>query len=89
MIEVFKTNVKDHDQANLLLDQIHQMCVDYKANFDLTDCDKILRIKCSAGLVEVTSVITLLNQSGYNAEILPEEDHMEKGFVFPKVFSKD
>ena len=44
MVEVFKTNVHDVDQVNLLLNQIHNTFKGYKANFDLEDCDKILRI---------------------------------------------
>ncbi len=35
MVEVFKTNVADKDQANILVDQIHKNFTDYKANFDL------------------------------------------------------
>jgi len=44
MVEAFKINVSDADKANLLLDQIHNTFKGYKANFDLEDCDKILRI---------------------------------------------
>ena len=51
MIEVFKTNVDDRVQANLLVDQIHQTYSDYKANFDLEDCDKILRVASSTDFV--------------------------------------
>ena len=45
MVEVFKTNVKDRDQAKMLIDQIQKTFTDFTANFDLEDCDKILRVK--------------------------------------------
>jgi len=44
MIEVFKTNVKHADHAKILVDQIHTTFADYTANFDLEDCDRILRV---------------------------------------------
>jgi uncharacterized protein YpbB len=70
MIEVFKTNVKDRDHANMLVDQIHKTFGNYKANFDLEDCDKILRVKCTTGSVQPTLLINLLKGYGFNAEIL-------------------
>lgn len=73
MVEVFKTNVKDQDHAKLLIDQIHHSLVDYTANFDLDDCDNILRVKCVNGFVQTSLVIDLLKNLGYEAEILPDE----------------
>jgi hypothetical protein len=73
MVEVFKTNVADKDQANILVDQIHKNFTDYKANFDLDDCDKILRIKGVNELIESSLVIDLLKEFGFNAEVLPDE----------------
>jgi len=63
----------DRRHANMLVDQIHKNFPGYKANFDLDDCDKILRVKCLNGLVESYSLISLLNDYGFNAEVLPDE----------------
>lgn len=71
MIEVFKTNVKDRDHANMLVDQIHKTFGDYNANFDLEDCDKILRVKCATGSVQPSLLINLLEDHGFSAEVLP------------------
>ena len=49
MVEVFKTNVKDQGVADKLIDQIHRIFIGYMANFDLEDCDNILRVKCMYG----------------------------------------
>ena len=73
MIEVFKTNVRDRDHANMLIDQIHKTFVDYKANFDLEDCDNILRVKCTTGIIQSSFLINFLKGFGFNAEILPDE----------------
>jgi hypothetical protein len=74
MVEVFKTNVKDRDHANILIDQLHQTFAGYKASFDLEDCDHILRIECLMGWPNVSSVIRLLARFGYQADLLPDDE---------------
>jgi hypothetical protein len=73
MIEVFKTNVQNQCEANMLLDRIHKTFVHYSANFDLSDCDRILRVKNSTGAIKSSMLIALLKQVGFEAEILPDE----------------
>jgi len=73
MVEVFKTNVIEQDHADMLVDQIHKRFSGYMANFDLDDCDKILRIKCVNGLIESSFVVNLLQDFGFNAEVLPDD----------------
>ena len=73
MIEVFKTNVKDRLQAEMLIDRIHKKFDHYKANFDLHDCDHILRIVSSNGLIEPEPIVDLINEFGFIAEVLPDE----------------
>lgn len=74
MVEVFRTNVKNRDHANVLIDQIHEAFTGYKASFDLEDCDKILRVESFIGPIHASSVINLLNRFGYEAEVLPDDD---------------
>ena len=45
---------------------------DYQANFDLEDCDRILRVKSGRGQPDSRGIITLLNSAGYHASILEE-----------------
>jgi len=73
MIEVFKTNVTNEAHARMLVNMIHQSFAGYKANFDLQDCDKILRIVNTTGSVRVGTVINFLNHFGFHAEVLPDE----------------
>ena len=73
MIEVFKTNVENSFHADMLIDEIHQNFRHYSANFDLQDCDRILRIKSTGAPVESSVVINMLRNFGFHAEILPDE----------------
>jgi hypothetical protein len=71
MIEVFKTNVNDEVMAQKLIKQLHNTFTGCRANFDLTDCDLILRL-CHEGVepMLVDSVIDLFKQQGCYAEEL-------------------
>jgi hypothetical protein len=73
MVEVFKTNVRKRVDANRLVDQIHKSFATYKANFDLHDCDKILRVQCTSGEVHSSGLIEFLRSFGFDAEALPDE----------------
>jgi len=73
MIEVFKTGVTDPAQADLLRDQIHRVFPRYRANFDLEDCDHILRVEHRGGAVRAAAVIELLKDWNVYAAVLPDE----------------
>ena len=79
MIEVFKTNVTIDQDAQMLLDQIHASYPQYKANFDLEDCDHILRVECKSGYVESSYLINVLDSFGFYAEPLPDTDALDNG----------
>jgi hypothetical protein len=72
MVEVFKTDVTDSDEALILIERIHHSFDGYKANFDLQDCDNILRIYASTGVIHCTAIINFLKNLGCHAEILPD-----------------
>ena len=73
MVEVFKTNVTDPKHAEMLSEQIRISFGEYEANFDLEDCDRILRVKSSNGIVQPEPIIELLNVFGFHAQILPDD----------------
>lgn len=72
MIEVFKTNVTQRVHANMLVLQIHKAFNNYEVNFDLDDCDKILRVKSVSGIIQCSCLVDLLKRFGFDAEILPD-----------------
>lgn len=72
-IEVFKTNVVDRDSASAIVEMIHRTFDGYQANFDLDDCDRILRVKGEADQIDSAMIIGLLQDYGFHADILDDE----------------
>jgi hypothetical protein len=68
MVEVFKTNVQKVYQADMLVNALLQFFPDSIINFDLDDCDKILRIEGSSIITE--RVMMLIKQNGYQCRLL-------------------
>jgi hypothetical protein len=77
MVEVFKTNVQHPEHANMLIHHLHESFGHYRVNFDLDDCDKILRVQSKAGNVEPDFVIELLRDFGFSAEVLSDDAPVE------------
>jgi hypothetical protein len=68
MVEVFRTNVQKKTQSRKLLFFLSGAFPDFKINFDLTDCDKVLRVE--GEYVEALEIIMLVKQHGCDCEIL-------------------
>jgi hypothetical protein len=62
--------VHSAQQAWLIIRQLQQMLPDAKINFDLYDCDRILRIASPDGFIDVEQVISIVNANNCSAEIL-------------------
>ena len=67
-VEVFTTNVQEVAQANNLILLLLEIFPDYSINFDLEDCDRILRIESDK--IDSTEIIRLLNSKNVRCEIL-------------------
>lgn len=70
-VEVFKTNVADPERAKWLVDQIERHFSNCKVNFDLDDCDRILRVAFEGG-DQSDLLIDLLTTVGCKAEVLQD-----------------
>ncbi len=68
MIEVFKTNVEKIEQSEMIIEKLLEHFPDSTINFDLEDCDKILRIRSVS--ISKKRVIALLNNHGFYCEVL-------------------
>lgn len=68
MIEVFKTNVQEIYQAEILVELLLQNLPTNKINFDLEDCDNILRVEGEN--IPTDIIIKILNKKKYKCEIL-------------------
>ncbi|MCE6990116.1 hypothetical protein [Dyadobacter sp. CY323] len=73
MTEVFKTNVVKENQARIMIDLIQRTFTGYSATFDLEDCDKVLCVKSTTNAVCATSLIRLMQDFGYQAEVLKDD----------------
>jgi hypothetical protein len=71
-IEVFKTNVNNAELAGRIIEKIHAGFEGYKANFDLHDCDRILRVVSTNGAVQSLQIIQVLTRLGCIAEVLQD-----------------
>jgi hypothetical protein len=70
-IEIFRTNVSTAECARQIICSICEKFPGHRANFDLDDCDKILRVVNENENVQALNIIKLLRQLGMQAEVLP------------------
>ena len=68
IIEVFKTNVSDPVQASRLVLVLSAIFPGSKVNFDLQDCDHILRVEASSLCID--TIISTLHHNGFTCELL-------------------
>jgi hypothetical protein len=68
MVEVFKTNVRKKPQSKMLLCILSEVFPSFKINFDLTDCDKVLRVE--GDNIEALRIMVLVNGYGFKCEVL-------------------
>ena len=69
MVEVFKTNIQSKAQARLVAGLLKKAFLEAHINFDLDDCDKILRIE---GINESSTpaIVADLKKLGFKCEVL-------------------
>ena len=68
MVEVFKTNVEDPAQAAKLVGLLQKRITNSSVNFDLEDCDKVLRIEGPE--ISLPLVVGILKDYGYKCQPL-------------------
>jgi len=68
LVEVFKTNIQNSRQASAILKKLGRLFPKCRINFDLTDCDKILRVEGKISSPE--KIIEVVQHDGYHCEVL-------------------
>jgi hypothetical protein len=68
MIEVFKTSVREQEQAEMILSTLVNSFPSIKINFDLQDCDHVLRVEGRE--FSVIEIVNLLQANGHHCEPL-------------------
>jgi hypothetical protein len=64
-IEIFKTNVNDLNGAAVIINYFSKHFPDLQVNFDLEDCDRILRVECLHGGISRKEIEQVVIQHGY------------------------
>lgn len=67
-VEIFKTNVADRVQAAGLLSLLAEQFPMLRINFDLSDCDRILRVEGQE--IANDLIIDLVTMRGYYCRLL-------------------
>lgn len=68
MVEVFKTNIACETVANEVSKGLSKLFPNYKVNFDLEDCDRILRIE--AENIPIALIKDTVQNMGLICEVL-------------------
>lgn len=68
MVEVFKTNIQDSHLAASIIQELEKHFPNAAINFDLSDCDNILRIDHHEDVID--RVFLLFENLGHFCELL-------------------
>lgn len=68
MVEIFKTNVQEFSEAQKLVALLRRHFPDSKINFDLDDCDKVLRVEGSN--LRIEKVMALVMEKGFLCKVI-------------------
>lgn len=68
MVEIFKTSIESREQSDSVKQDLLNLFPNAKINFDLDDCDRILRIEDHK--IFPQEVLNLLTHKGFQIEIL-------------------
>lgn len=68
MVEVFKTDVIKKNKANEILTELQREFPNLKINFDLSDCDRILRVEGQR--IAVEQIISRMQEQNHSCELL-------------------
>lgn len=69
MVAVFKTDVQCPDKASFIVNRLLSDYPDFRINFDLEDCDHILRFEGQQ--IPINNIISSLKKLGHVCEELP------------------
>jgi hypothetical protein len=68
MVEIFKTDVSKKSKAKDILSILQKEFPHLKINFDLGDCDNILRVE--GKMISVEKIISMMEKQQYLCELL-------------------
>ena len=69
IVEIFKTSVNNQQLANQIVSNLNQLYPDYHINFDLEDCDKVLRIE-SKNSIDILGILNFGKLNSIKIELI-------------------
>ncbi|MEC3965880.1 hypothetical protein [Flagellimonas halotolerans] len=73
IVEVFCTSVTTIEKAEFLLGKLQKEFPSCEINFDLEDCDNILRVATAGSTMDTAPIIKLVKKYQEDIQILPDE----------------
>lgn len=70
LIEIFRTNVEDESTADRTVNALHENFKNVSANFDLEDCDRILRVESMDGNIMLKEILHFLTSLDLKVELI-------------------
>ncbi len=70
VVEVFKTNIKSPDTAQFIIEKLKELLPNAKINFDLEDCDCILRVETVCSEIDANEIIQCTRKLNFEIELL-------------------
>jgi len=72
-VEIFKTNITTVWEANLVLKNLRMHFPSCRINFDLEDCDRILRIEGKACEIEIDIILQVVRDLCFEIDLIEDE----------------
>lgn len=73
IVEVFRTSVTTIEKAEFLLDKLQKEFPCCEINFDLEDCDNILRVATAENTMDTAPIVKLVKKYQEDIQVLPDE----------------
>lgn len=74
-VEIFRTQVQHTQQAKHICEILAQELEDTRVNFDLEDCDKVLRIESNS--IDPRQIIQIMETLGFFCDLIPGSGFQE------------
>jgi hypothetical protein len=69
-VEVFITDVRTTEDAAFIIEELQAFLQGHEFNFDLEDCDRILRVEAGNCELQATKIMLCLHRWGFQCEVL-------------------
>jgi len=69
IVEIFKTDVSTISDANSIIKKLRMHFPSFRINFDLNDCDKILRLEAKSD-IEIDKIVKIVKNLNFKIELV-------------------